>query len=160
MNETIANKVQVATWSELEPLKPAYALIANVDLVVIRWKDEETVSVLFGRCQHRGALMADGSIRGQDIICGVHNWDYSYKTGISSYNSKERLHKFNAWVAEESRRRSESAITSAPDSNNYVGVNILGIFTMSESLRVLCTSTNNLFRALFEKVNVFAYSFK
>ena len=101
MHETIANTVKVATWSDLEPLQPAYALVANVDLVVIRWKDEEAVSVLFGRCQHRGALMADGFIRGQDIVCGVHNWDYSYKTGISSYNNEERLHPFNAWIADD-----------------------------------------------------------
>jgi phenylpropionate dioxygenase-like ring-hydroxylating dioxygenase large terminal subunit len=37
-------------------------LVANVDLVVIRWPDEQKVSVLYGRCQHRGALLADGYI--------------------------------------------------------------------------------------------------
>ena len=100
MNNTI-NKVEVATWSKLLPLKPAYALVANVDLVIIRWKDDEQVSVLYGRCQHRGALMSDGFIRGEDIICGVHNWDYRYKTGISSYNNEERLHKFKAWIEDD-----------------------------------------------------------
>ena len=92
------SKTKVASWDELEPGKPAYALVANVDLVIIRWEDEEQVSVLYGRCQHRGALMSDGYIKGQDIICGVHNWDYNYKTGISSYNNEERLHRFNAWI--------------------------------------------------------------
>ncbi len=95
-----SKKVKVADWNELAPEKPAYALVANVDLVVVRWEDEDQVSVLYGRCQHRGALMADGFVQGQDIICGVHNWDYSYKTGISSYNSEERLHRFNAWIEE------------------------------------------------------------
>ncbi len=95
------NKVKIATWNELEPLKPFSAMAANVDLVIIRWESEDNASVLYGRCQHRGALMSDGCIRGDDIVCGVHNWDYNYKTGISSYNNKERLHKFNAWVEEE-----------------------------------------------------------
>jgi len=34
-------KVQVAKWNDLEPLRPAYAMVANVDLVVIRWPDKE-----------------------------------------------------------------------------------------------------------------------
>jgi hypothetical protein len=48
------NKVAVAEWSKLADRVPAYALVANVDLVVVRYGDE--VSVLFGRCLHRGGL--------------------------------------------------------------------------------------------------------
>ena len=91
-------KVNVADWAELEDRQPAYALVANVDLVVIRHDDD--VSVLYGRCQHRGALLADGYVRGEDLICGVHNWDYRYRTGVSSYNNEEALKKFSAWVEE------------------------------------------------------------
>ena len=54
------NKVQVAVWNELVDRVPTYALVANVDLVVIRFDDE--VSVLYGRCAHRGALMSDGTL--------------------------------------------------------------------------------------------------
>ena len=91
-------KLRIAVWDELDPLSPAYTLVANVDLVVIRWQDEEQASVLYGRCLHRGALMSDGSIEGEDLICGVHQWDYSYKTGVSSYNPEEKLHRFESWV--------------------------------------------------------------
>ncbi len=52
-------KVRIADWNDLEPLQPAYALVASVDLVVIRWEDEEQASVRFGRCLHRGALFSD-----------------------------------------------------------------------------------------------------
>ena len=89
-------KVKVAPWSEIDEHKPAYALVANVDLVVIRYGAQ--VSVLYGRCLHRGALLADGRIEGDNLICGVHNWDYRYDTGVSSYNNEEALHKFSAWV--------------------------------------------------------------
>ncbi len=92
------NKIKVAQWAELEPEQPAYALVANVDLVVIRWPDAEEVSVLYGRCLHRGALLADGHVQGQDLICGVHHWDYRYRTGVSAYNNEEQLQKFSAWV--------------------------------------------------------------
>ena len=88
--------VQVAVWSALPDRTPAYALVANVDLVVIRY--DESVSVLYGRCLHRDALLADGHIDGQNLICGVHGWDYRLDTGISEYNNEEILPKFTAWV--------------------------------------------------------------
>jgi len=89
-------KVSVTNWDELEDRTPVHALVANVDLVVIRFDD--TVSVLYGRCAHRGALMADGHIDGDNIICGVHGWDYRMDSGISEYNNSETLPKFNGWV--------------------------------------------------------------
>ena len=89
-------KVRVAEWETLEDRQPAHALVANVDLVLVRFGDE--VSVLYGRCQHRGALMADGFVRGEDIVCGVHDWDYQLASGVSSYDSSERLHKFSSWI--------------------------------------------------------------
>jgi len=89
-------KVPVVRWSALEDRQPTYGLVADVDLVVIRYNDQ--VSVLYGRCLHRGALMADAKIDGDNIICGVHGWDYRYDTGVSAYNNEEVLQKFRAWV--------------------------------------------------------------
>ncbi len=93
---TPKKKIQVATWSELADRTPHYALVANVDLVVIRFGDE--ISVLFGRCLHRGALLSDGYVDGDNLICGVHNWDYRLDTGVSEYNPSERLHKFHSFI--------------------------------------------------------------
>ncbi len=95
LTNTAVHKTAIATFSELETFKPTYALVADVDLVVIRL-EEEKVSVLYGRCLHRGALMADGHIEGGNLVCGVHNWDYCYKSGVSSYNPSERLQRFNS----------------------------------------------------------------
>ncbi len=81
---------------ELEDRVPAYALVADVDLVVTRFDDE--VSVLYGRCAHRGALMSDGHVDGDNLICGLHGWDYRLDSGISEYNNTETLPKFNAWI--------------------------------------------------------------
>lgn len=92
-------KVTIANWAEIKDRKPSYALVANVDLVYVRYDEE--VSVMYGRCAHRGALMADGSIDGDNLICGVHGWDYLYSTGVSEYNNSERLHKFSSWIEED-----------------------------------------------------------
>lgn len=86
----------VAKWSELADRTPTYGLVGHVDLVIVR--DGETHSVLYGRCLHRGALLSDGSLRGDDLVCGVHGWDYRFSSGISSYNNSEALEKFTSWL--------------------------------------------------------------
>ncbi len=90
------NPLALFPLSDLEDRVPAHALVADVDLVVIRY--DEKVSVLYGRCAHRGALMSDGHVDGHNLICGLHSWDYRLDTGISEYNNAERLHKFNVSV--------------------------------------------------------------
>ncbi|NNL88452.1 MAG: Rieske 2Fe-2S domain-containing protein [Marinicaulis sp.] len=90
------NWTAIAKWSELEDRKPAYALVGEVDLVVIR--HDKDVSVMYGRCLHRGALLADGHVDGDNLICGLHDWDYRLETGVSEYNNAEALEKFTAKV--------------------------------------------------------------
>ena len=90
------NKITIKNWDELEDRVPVHALVADVDLVVVRVDD--AVSVLYGRCAHRGAIMADGYVDGENLICGVHGWDYRLDTGISEYNNSETLPKFNSWI--------------------------------------------------------------
>ncbi len=90
------NKIAIKKWDELQDRIPAHAFVATVDLVVIRFDD--IVTVLYGRCAHRGALMADGHVDGDNLICGVHGWDFRLDTGVSEYNNSETLPKFNAWV--------------------------------------------------------------
>ena len=90
-------KHSIAKFDELDDRSPTYALIENVDLVVVRYDDR--IGVYYGRCLHRGALMSDGYIDANDnLICGVHDWDYRLDTGVSSYNNEEALPKFNSWV--------------------------------------------------------------
>ena len=99
-------RIQLLQFSELEDTKPIGKQINGLDLVVVKYG--QNVSVLYGRCLHRGALMADGYIDGHNLICGVHGWDYRYDTGVSEYNNKEVLHKFyseikdgTVWVDED-----------------------------------------------------------
>ncbi|MDP6343986.1 MAG: glutamate synthase-related protein [Alphaproteobacteria bacterium] len=90
------NKTAIVKFDALEDRQPQYALVGEVDLVVVRMDD--VVSVFYGRCLHRGALMADGFVDGDNLICGVHYWDYRLDTGVSAYSNAEALPKFTAWV--------------------------------------------------------------
>ncbi len=91
--------IKLIEFSSIEDRKPTHARIKNLDLVIIRYDNK--ISVLYGRCLHRGALMADGHIEGHNIICGLHGWDYKYETGVSEYNNKEVLHKFNSEIKDD-----------------------------------------------------------
>lgn len=90
------NPIAIAKFSTLENKKPLHALIHDLDLVIVKLDKE--ISVLYGRCLHRGALMSDGHIVGDNLICGVHGWDYRVDSGVSEYNNKEFLHKFSTKI--------------------------------------------------------------
>ncbi|MEX2604969.1 MAG: glutamate synthase-related protein [Gracilimonas sp.] len=95
------NKIKLVELSELNDRVPQHFLVKDLDLVATRY--DGNVSVLYGRCLHRGALMGDGHVDGENLICGVHGWDYRYDTGVSEYDNSERLHKFyselkDGWV--------------------------------------------------------------
>ena len=90
------HKQALARWDDLADRVPTHALVGKVDLVVVRYGDQ--ASVLYGRCLHRGALLADGHIDGANLICGLHGWDYRFDTGVSEYNNEEVLQKFHSWV--------------------------------------------------------------
>ena len=93
------NKKKLLELSSVPDRKPVAAQINGLDLVVIKY--DENISVLYGRCLHRGALMSDGYVDGDNLMCGVHGWDYRYDTGVSEYNNKEVLHKFFTEVKED-----------------------------------------------------------
>lgn len=89
-------EIKLCSFDALEEKTPIGKQVNGLDLVVLRYG--ENVSVLYGRCLHRGALMADGRVEGDNLICGVHNWDYRIDTGVSQYNNDEALHKFYASI--------------------------------------------------------------
>ena len=109
-------KISVAQWSKLEDRMPAYAIVDEVDLVVVRFDD--VVSVFYGRCLHRGALMSDGHVDNNDnLICGVHNWDYRLDSGVSEYNNSEALPKFQTWIENDSVLVDEDEIVAWGKAN-------------------------------------------
>ncbi len=120
------NPVAVLDRDSLLDRKPTRAKIRGTDLVVT--KVGEDFSVLYGRCLHRGALMGDGFLEGENLICGLHNWDYRVDTGVSEYNPVEKLYKFGAAKSEGKIRVDEAEVVEFEkkfppkfDANQYLG---------------------------------------
>ena len=90
---------RIATWSEVPHREPFGVVADGLDLVIVRHGGDH--SVLYGRCLHRGALLADGHIDGDQLICGLHHWDYQWETGVSSYSNEECLMRFESWIEDD-----------------------------------------------------------
>jgi len=88
------NNIKTVKSSELKDRTPAHHQVNGLDLVIIKY--DEAISVLYGRCLHRGALMSDGHVEGNNLICGLHGWDYRLDSGVSAYNNSEVLYKFKS----------------------------------------------------------------
>ena len=89
--------------------------IAGVDLVLIRVGDD--ISALHGRCAHRGARMADGQIKENTLVCGLHGWRYDINTGIAPANPSVALTKFPAWVSDGEVYVDEAAVSAFAEAN-------------------------------------------
>lgn len=110
-----ATTIRVASLAELPENAPYPVVAAGVDVVLVRRGDD--VSALYGRCAHRGALMADGRVEGDLVVCGVHGWRYQIDSGISPVNPAVTLATFPAWVSDGSVYVDEAAITAFARSN-------------------------------------------
>ena len=103
------NAVRVASVDDLPSDRPHPVAVDGVDIVLIR--RGRTVSALHGRCPHRGALLADGRVEGDLVVCGVHGWRFDSETGLSPVNPAVTLTTFPAWVSDGEVYLDESAVT-------------------------------------------------
>lgn len=90
-----AERSVVAHVSQLADRQPQHARVADVDLVVVRV--DGALSVLYGRCTHRQALLANGRVEGARIVCAAHGWDYECATGRCGFDASEAVQRFDVW---------------------------------------------------------------
>lgn len=74
-----ASFVRLASLSQLQAEGP-YALSANeLDVVLVR--TPAGLRAFEGRCPHRGALLAEGELEGDWLVCRNHGWRFSTESG-------------------------------------------------------------------------------
>lgn len=122
-------RLVVARFSAIAERRALQVRVRGLDLVLIREGDD--VSVLYGRCPHRGAAMGDARVEGPDLICAAHGWDFCFLTGVSPSSPEDRLHKFESavdlasdevLVSEEEIDRFFADHPQAFDADEHLGV--------------------------------------
>jgi nitrite reductase/ring-hydroxylating ferredoxin subunit len=112
---TKPDEVAVAKWSELSDRKPILVRVGDVDLLVIRYGDQ--LSVLYGRCPHRGAAMNEARVEGDSLVCIEHGWDFRFTTGVSDANAADCLHRF----ASRLDRDRDVVLVDRAEVESYIG---------------------------------------
>jgi len=88
--------VAVATGSDVPRRTPIGAQVDGIDLVIVR--RDETHSFVPGWCTHRGALLADGSIEGDDPTCGLHGSGYRDDPDDGAHIGVEAWTRCKIWI--------------------------------------------------------------
>ena len=66
--------------------------VADVELVLVR--EGATQRALYGRCTHRNARLAEGTVEGDVLVCAYHGWDYHGDYGRCRSDESEALQVF------------------------------------------------------------------
>lgn len=91
--------VRVAEVASFDLENPQYALVAGVDLVLLR--DAGVIRAFHGRCQHRGALLADGTVEGGVLTCGLHGSTYRADTGTNVRHKGHDIEQFGVVIEDD-----------------------------------------------------------
>jgi glutamate synthase domain-containing protein 2/nitrite reductase/ring-hydroxylating ferredoxin subunit len=114
-SDSTTTAVRVATLADLADNTPTTARVSGVDLVLVRQGDD--VRALYGRCAHRGALMSDGRIEGDLLVCGLHGWRYEIQTGVAPVNPAVTLATFPTSVSDGSVYVDQAAVDAYARAN-------------------------------------------
>ena len=78
----IGSFVRVANLDELKVAGP-FAVSANgIDVVVVRTRSG--LRAFEGRCPHQGALLGEGEIEGDRLVCRNHRWRFKLDSGAAT----------------------------------------------------------------------------
>ncbi len=105
--------VSVAHTTDLLPDQPA-AIRVNERRLVLVQRPDGRVHILDDRCPHRGGQLSDGSLVGDDIVCPLHGYDFDVTTGISRYDSTERIATYPARVLDGDVQVDADAVPTLP----------------------------------------------
>jgi glutamate synthase domain-containing protein 2 len=88
--------VRVARVEDCTPGSVKIVTVNNTDIALCNY--EGNFYALNNRCPHRGGQLGDGELKGSDLICPLHGWDFDVRTGISRYNTLDSVPTYPAVV--------------------------------------------------------------
>ncbi len=94
--------------------------VAGKKLVLARLADG--YYALDGTCPHRGGQLCDGKLDGQkgEIVCGLHNWNFDLKTGVSPYNPADKVETYTTEERKDGVYIEIAKTEEQPDLTDYL----------------------------------------
>jgi glutamate synthase domain-containing protein 2/nitrite reductase/ring-hydroxylating ferredoxin subunit len=94
--------------------------VNNVDIALVNYDGQ--YYAVNNRCPHRGGQLGDGKLVGSDLICPLHGWDFDVRTGISRYNTLDRIETYPVVVEDGQIWINASDIPVEPqETGDYLG---------------------------------------
>ncbi|MXZ45578.1 MAG: Rieske 2Fe-2S domain-containing protein [Chloroflexi bacterium] len=95
----MARWVTVMRADELPPDRPVTVRVNKRDVALVRCGEGGALHALDNRCPHGAGQLGDGTIRGEDIICPLHDFGFDVRTGIERDGRTERVAIYPARIA-------------------------------------------------------------
>jgi nitrite reductase (NADH) small subunit len=81
--------IPVAKISEIPLGSGKLIEIGNVEIALFRLG--ENVYATSNVCPHQGGPLAEGMVRGEQVVCPWHQWQFNIKDGTSPLNPKLKI---------------------------------------------------------------------
>jgi methylamine---glutamate N-methyltransferase subunit C len=112
---------EVLKTTALDEGKGTTVFVNERDIALYRY--EGAFYALDNTCLHREGKLGDGTLRGADVICPLHGWDYDVRTGVSRWNPHEALATYPARIEGDAVQIDADAVPSRPrNPNEYLGL--------------------------------------
>ena len=112
--------VDVCRTSEIAAGSVKTVTVNNVDIAIVNYDGE--YYAVNNRCPHRGGQLGDGKLVGSDLICPLHGWDFDVRTGISRYNTLDRVETYPVTIEGDTLKLDSRDIPVEPqESGDYLG---------------------------------------
>lgn len=98
INGFMDNIYLVARISEFEVGQKKCVIAGTKKLLLARLEDG--FYAVDNICPHKQGQLCDGflDIKNGEVICGLHDWNFDLKTGISPYNQKDKIDTFEVKI--------------------------------------------------------------
>lgn len=87
----MARWVTVMRADKLPPHRPVTVRVNERDIALVRCGEGGALHALDNQCPHGAGQLGDGTIRGEDIICPIHEFGFDLHTGIELDGRMERV---------------------------------------------------------------------
>lgn len=117
----MTNWVEVLKTDQLEENKGMTVFVNDRDIALYRYRGD--FYALDNRCVHRDGQLGDGHMEGANVICPLHQWDYDVRTGVSRYNSDEKVAVYPARIRGDQVEIDADAVPPKPRfKSEYLGM--------------------------------------